>query len=56
VCTEIKERQWLVGDHIAPVRELVDFFKGDVSKERRDGMQATFEGQAKCKDAFGIPK
>ena len=56
VCIEIKERQWLIGDHIAPVSELVDFLNGDVSQKRRNGMRATFEGQAKCKDAFGIPK
>jgi hypothetical protein len=56
VCIEIKERQWLIGDHIAPVSELVDFLNGDVSQERRDEMRATFEGQAKCKGAFGIPK
>jgi hypothetical protein len=56
VCVEIKEQQWLVGDHITPVSEIADFLNGDVSQERRDEMRATFEGQAKCKDAFRIPK
>lgn len=55
ICIEIKERQWLVGSHITPVAELVEFLGGDISQERRDAMQARFKGQAECNDQFGIP-
>jgi hypothetical protein len=56
VCTEERERHWLVGDHTTPLLEIIDMMEGDVSQERRDEMQALFDGQARLKDTFGIPK
>lgn len=56
VCTEERERHWLVGDHTTPLLEIVGMMDGEVSRERRDEMQALFDGQARLKDAFGIPK
>jgi hypothetical protein len=56
VCTEERERHWLVGDHTTPLLEIVDMMEGDVSQGRRDDMEALFDGQARLKDTFGIPK
>lgn len=56
VCTEERELHWLVGHRTAPLLEIVDMMEGVVSQERRDEMQALFDGQAKLKDAFSIPR
>jgi hypothetical protein len=56
VCTEERELHWLVGRGTTPLREIVDMMEGEVSQARRDEMQALFDGQAKLKDAFGIPR
>lgn len=56
ICTEERELHWLVGRRATPLREIVDMTEGDVSQERRDEMQALFDGQAKMKDTFGIPR
>jgi phenylpyruvate tautomerase PptA (4-oxalocrotonate tautomerase family) len=56
VCTEERERHWLVGNHTTPLLEIVDMMEGDVSQGRRDEMKALFDGQARLKDTFGIPK
>jgi hypothetical protein len=56
VCTEERELHWLIGNRMTPLREIVDMMDGDVPQERRDEMQALFDGQAKLKAAFGIPR
>jgi hypothetical protein len=56
VCTEERELHWHVGHRAAPLLEIVDMMDGEVSQVRRDEMQALFDGQAKLKEAFGIPQ
>src|SRR6202000_500761 len=56
VCTEERERHWLVGDHTTPLLEIVDMMEGNVSQRRRDEMKALFDGQARLKRQFGLPK
>ena len=51
---EIGEKHWLIGDHVTPVHELYDHIE-HVSQERKDAIQAKFAGQAKAREAFGIP-
>ena len=52
---EVTENQWFWGNKIITVQPLIDFVDGEVSKERRDAIDAKFKGQEKCKEAFGIP-